>query len=131
MQHKNIVIAVVSLTVLAIAAIAAINWFVTASNESRAYDLACPAMYVNQSDCAAIGIIKDWRDTARLGDAFAPVWKQLPGSITKAIRPSDNHPALAVRYRNGSIAFGVLRARKPFNNLLPSCHSKSAMDTKQ
>ena len=118
MQHKNIVIAVVSLTVLAIAATTAISWFVTASNESRAYDLACPAMYVNQSDCVAIGIIKDWRDTARLGDAFAPVWKQLPGSITKTIRPSDNHPALAVRYRNGSIAFWCAARPKAVQQLI-------------
>lgn len=99
------VIGVVVLAALAVAAATAISRFVTASNESRAYDLARPAQHVCQPEEAVIGIIKDWRDTARMGDAFSEAWTVLPGALTQECQPSTSHPALVVCYRDGNVTF--------------------------
>lgn len=105
MRHKNMVIGVVVLAALAVAAATAISRFMTTSNESRAYDLARPALYVCQPEEAIIGIIEDWRDTTRLGSAFATTWNILPDAFAKVCRPSTKHPVLAVCHRDGEVAF--------------------------
>lgn len=105
MRHKNMVIGVVVLAALAVAAATAISRFMTTSNESRAYDLARPALYVCQPEEAIIGIIEDWRDTTRLGCAFATAWNILPDAFAKVCRPSTKHPVLAVCHRDGEVAF--------------------------
>ena len=105
MRHKNMVIGVVVLAALAVAAATAISRFMTTSNESRAYDLARPALYVCQPEEAIIGIIEDWRDTTRLGSAFATAWNILPDAFAKVCRPSTKHPVLAVCHRDDKVAF--------------------------
>ena len=120
MRHKNMVIGVVVLAALAVAAATAISRFMTTSNESRAYDLARPALYVCQPEEAIIGIIEDWRDTTRLGPPFAQAVASLPDALVSACRPSESHPVLITYYRDGSLAFWAAARNSSIQRLVAS-----------
>ena len=94
--------------------------FVKASNESRDYDLASPALYVSRPEEGITGIIRDWRDTARLGPPFAQAVASLPDALVSVCRPSESHPVLITYYRDGSLAFWAAARNSSIQRLVAS-----------
>ena len=94
--------------------------FVKASNESRDYDLASPALYVCRPEEGITGIIRDWRETARLGPPFAQAVASLPDALVSVCRPSESHPVLITYYRDGSLAFWAAARNSSIQRLVAS-----------
>ena len=120
MRHKNITVAIIAAAILIAAAVMVTGRFVKASNESRDYDLASPALYVSRPEEGITGIIRDWRDTARLGPPFAQAVASLPDALVSACRPSESHPVLITYYRDGSLAFWAAARNSSIQRLVAS-----------
>lgn len=120
MRHKNITVAIIAAAILIAAAAMVTGRFVKASNESRDYDLASPALYVSRPEEGITGIIRDWRDTARLGPPFAQAVASLPDALVSVCRPSESHPVLITYYRDGSLAFWAAARNSSIQRLVAS-----------
>lgn len=120
MRHKNITVAIIAAAILIAAAVMVTSRFVKASNESRDYDLASPALYVCRPEEGITGIIRDWRDTARLGPPFAQAVASLPDALVSVCRPSESHPVLITYYRDGSLAFWAAARNSSIQRLVAS-----------
>ena len=120
MRHKNITVAIIAAAILIAAAVMMTGRFVKASNESRDYDLASPALYVSRPEEGITGIIRDWRDTARLGPPFEQAVASLPDALVSACRPSESHPVLITYYRDGSLAFWAAARNSSIQRLVAS-----------
>lgn len=120
MRHKNITVAIIAAAILIAAAAMVTGRFVKASNESRDYDQASPALYVSRPEEGITGIIRDWRDTARLSPPFAQAVASLPDALVSACRPSESHPVLITYYCDGSLAFWAAARNSSIQRLVAS-----------